>query len=53
LKNLLLVGNPIYDQFSNKEDVKPMVIKRCGQIDVLDGTIVSDQVRKLAEDLKD
>ena len=53
LKNLLLVGNPIYDQYSNKEDAKPMVIKRCGQIDVLDGTIVSDQVRKSAEEMKD
>jgi len=52
LKNLLLTGNPIYDQY-NKEEVKPMVVKRCGQIDVLDGTIVSDQVRKAAEDMKD
>lgn len=52
LKNLLLTGNPIYDQY-NKEEVKPMVVKRCGQIDVLDGTIVSDQVRKSAEEMKD
>ncbi|OMJ70958.1 hypothetical protein SteCoe_30953 [Stentor coeruleus] len=52
LKNLLLAGNPIYEGFT-KEDVKPQVIRRCGQIDVLDGTIVSDQVRKLAEEMKD
>lgn len=52
LKNLLLTANPIYEGYT-KEDVKPHVIKRCGQIDVLDGTIVSDQVRKLAEEMKD
>jgi dynein light chain 1 len=52
LKNLLLAGNPIYEGYT-KEDVKPQVVRRCGQIDVLDGTIVSDQVRKLAEEMKD
>jgi dynein light chain 1, axonemal len=52
LRNLLLVGNPIYEGYT-KDDVKPQVIRRVNQIDVLDGTIVSDQVRKLAEEMKD
>ena len=53
LKNLLLSNNPIYEGFTNKEEVKPLVIRRCPQLDVLDGTIVSDQIRKLAEEMKD
>lgn len=53
LKNLLLTGNPIYDGFNTKDEVKPLVIKRCSQLDVLDGTIVSDQIRRLAEEMKD
>ena len=55
LKNLLLIGNPIYEGYNNnnKDEVKPLVVKRCSQLDVLDGTIVSDQIRKLAEEMKD
>ena len=53
LRNLLLVGNPIYDGYANKDEVKPHVVKRCQQLEVLDGTIISDQVKKLAEEMKD
>lgn len=53
LKNLLLLNNPIYESFANKEEIKPQVIRRCQQLDVLDGTIVSDAIRKAAEDMKD
>ncbi|CAG9313384.1 unnamed protein product [Blepharisma stoltei] len=53
LRNVLLSGNPIYDSFQNKDDARPMVIKRCPHIEVLDGAIVSDQVRRQAEELRD
>ena len=49
LKNILLVGNPIYAGM-NKEEVRPLVIRRSPQLETLDGTIVSDQTRKAAEE---
>merc|ERR1719238_2529571 len=40
LKNLLLVGNPIYEGFS-KRDVCPMVLKRLPNLGSLDGEMIT------------
>ena len=51
LKNVLFTSNPIYEGYS-REDVRPLVIKRCPQIENLDGSIVTDEIRQRAEELK-
>jgi dynein light chain 1 len=52
IKNVLLLGNKIYDGMT-KEEVRPLVIRRCPQLETLDGVFVSDQTRKQAEELRD
>ena len=52
LKDVLLVGNPLYGELS-KDDVKPRVVKRIPFIEVVDGKMVDDSVRKKAEELHD
>ncbi len=50
LKNLLLVGNPVYGDHT-KESIKPHVVKRVPQISVLDGAMITETVRKQAQEL--
>lgn len=51
LKNLLLVGNQVYGDHT-KESVKPHVVKRVPQISVLDGAMISETIRKQAQELE-
>lgn len=51
LKNLLLLGNPIYEGFS-KDEVKPLVVQRVPQLETLDGLIITNAVRHAAEEAK-
>ena len=53
LRNILLIGNPIYDSYSNREEAKPQVLRRCRQLEVIDGVIVSEQIKKVADEMKD
>ena len=51
LRRLLLKGNPCYGEKS-VEDAAPYVVKRCPQIDELDGKSVLASTRKAAEELE-
>ncbi len=50
IKNVLLVGNPLYGE-KTKEENAPYVVKRIPQIETVDGKMVSASVRKLAQEL--
>ena len=49
LKNLLILGNPIYDEAENRLDMIPSVVKRVPQIEQVDGEMIDDHTRQLAE----
>ena len=49
ISNVLLVGNPMYEGLG-KEEVRPLVVKRCPKLQVLDGSIIEDKTRKQAEE---
>ena len=51
IKNILLVGNPIYGDKS-KDDNAPYVVKRIPQIENVDGKMISPAIRKIAESLE-
>jgi dynein light chain 1 len=51
LKNLLMLGNPIYEGMS-KDEVKPLVVQRVPQLETLDGLIITNAVRHAAEEAK-
>ena len=50
IKNVLLVGNPVYGD-KTREDNAPYVVKRIPQIETVDGKMVSPAVRKAAQEL--
>ena len=50
IRNLLLVGNPIYED--QRMDSRVQVIRRCPQIEVLDTHLTSEQTRRQAEETK-
>lgn len=45
LKNILLWGNPVYGEHT-KESIKPHVVKRVPQVTVIDGSMVTETIRK-------
>ena len=51
LKDLLLSDNPIYGE--DKEAAKPKVIKRVPTLEILDGRVVTEEVRSKAKELQD
>ena len=50
LKSVLFFGNPVYDT-SSKQVNWPMVVRKIPNVETVDGTIVSPQVRAEAEAL--
>ena len=50
IRNLLLVGNPIYED--SRVDPRVQVVRRCPQIEVLDTHLISEQTRRQAEEAK-
>jgi len=50
IRNLLLVGNPIYED--QRVDPRVQVVRRCPQIDVLDTHLITEQTRHQAEEAK-
>ena len=40
ISNVLLLGNSMYEGVG-KEEIRPLIVKRCRQLQVLDGSIVS------------
>ncbi len=52
LKELLLVDNPVYGD-KDKESMKPLVVKRVPTLEILDGKVVTEQVRALARETQE
>lgn len=50
IRNLLLLGNPIYED--QRVDPRVQVIRRCPQIEVLDTHLVNETTRRQAEEAK-
>ena len=48
----MLVANRVYADRS-KEEVKPYVVRKVPQIEIVDGMIITDTVRKQAKELID
>ena len=51
LKVVLFFGNPVYDKES-KQSNWPMVVRKIPQIETIDGTMVTPQVRAEAEEIE-
>lgn len=52
LKDLLLCENPVYGD-KDKESIKPDVIKRVPGLEILDGKVVTEAVRKDAKEIQE
>ena len=50
IRNLLLVGNPVYED--QLIDLRVQVVRRCPQLEVLDTHLISEQTRREAEAAK-
>ncbi len=50
LKDLLLCDNPLYGD-KDKENMKPKVVRRVPTLEILDGKVVTEQVRALAKEV--
>jgi dynein light chain 1 len=48
LRDVLFVGNPIYDEMPNKEAARIEVLKRLPQVAKIDGDMVKPAERELA-----
>ena len=49
ITNVLMIGNPMYEGIG-REEIRPLVVKRCPKLTVLDGSIIEDKTRKQAEE---
>lgn len=52
LRDLLVANNPFYGDKS-REDMKPSIIKRLPDLKILDGQVVSEAVKEMAQEVQD
>ena len=52
LKDLLISDNPFYGD-KDKETMKPFIIKRVPGIEILDGQVITEAVKALAQEVQD
>ena len=45
IKTILLVNNPIYNAFGNREEAIPKVVKKIPQIETVDAKLVTAAIR--------
>ena len=52
LKDLLISDNPFYGD-KDRDSMKPFIIKRIPGLEILDGAVVTEAIKELAQEVQD